>query len=80
MVTIIDIHQLNLGPFGNLHLLAENSLKKIFFFIFFNNKNKLFYALKEKTTPIERKKDLIVEHCIIFFNFLFLVMSYEAQT
>jgi hypothetical protein len=36
--------------------------------------------LKEKTTPIERKKDLIVEHCIIFLNFLFLVMSYEAQT
>jgi len=32
VVTIIDIHQLNLGPFGSLKFLVENSLKMCGFF------------------------------------------------
>jgi hypothetical protein len=34
VVTIIDIHQLNLGPFGSLRFLVENSLKICVSFIF----------------------------------------------
>jgi hypothetical protein len=48
VVIIIDIHQLNLGPFGSFKFFVENSLK-IFFFIFSNNKGKIFYVFKEKT-------------------------------
>jgi hypothetical protein len=31
-MVIIDLHQLNIGPLGNLEFLAENSLKKCVFF------------------------------------------------
>jgi hypothetical protein len=31
VVTIIDIRQLNLGPFGSLRSFVENSLKNVFF-------------------------------------------------
>jgi hypothetical protein len=40
MVTIIDIHQLNLGPFGSLKILVENSLEICFFLIFLAKKEK----------------------------------------
>jgi hypothetical protein len=48
-VTIIDTHQLNLGPFGSLNFLVENSLKNMFLSFSFNNKGKIFYVFKEKT-------------------------------
>ncbi len=35
VLTIIDIHQLNLKPFGSFKILVENSLK-IWFFSFFS--------------------------------------------
>ncbi len=46
MVTIIDIHQLSLGPFEGLKFLVENSLKICVFFILFSNKDKIFYIFK----------------------------------
>jgi hypothetical protein len=49
MVTIIDIHQMNLWPFGSLKFLVENSLKISHFFIFPTIKSKIFYVFKEKT-------------------------------
>jgi len=49
VVTIIDIHQLNLRSFGSLRFLVENSLKICVFFHFFNNKGKMFYVFKGKT-------------------------------
>ncbi len=36
--------------------------------------------LKKKPIPNERERDCIVRHCIIFTNFVWLVMSYESQT
>jgi hypothetical protein len=79
VVTIIDIHQLNLRPFGNLNFLVENSLK-IFFFHFIFFKVKYFIYLKKKPIPNERERDFIVGHCIIFSDFFCLLMSYEPQT
>jgi len=49
LVIIIGIHQMNLGPFGSLKFLVENSLKCVFFFIFFNNKGKIFYLFEKNT-------------------------------
>jgi hypothetical protein len=49
VVNDFDRHQLNLGPFGSLKFLVEDSLKICVFFIFFNNKSKIIYVLKEKT-------------------------------
>jgi hypothetical protein len=43
MVYDIDIHQLNLGPFGNLKFLDEISFKQCFFCAFFNNKCKMTF-------------------------------------
>ncbi len=34
VVTIIDIYQMNLGPFGSLKILVENSLKICVFSFF----------------------------------------------
>jgi hypothetical protein len=34
VVTIIDIYQMNLGPFGSLNFLVENSLKICVFSFF----------------------------------------------
>ncbi len=48
VVTIIDIHQMNLGPFGSLKFLVENSLKNVSFH-FFSNKGKIFYVFEENT-------------------------------
>jgi hypothetical protein len=56
VVTIIDIHQLNLGPFGTLKFLAKNSLKICVFFIFFNNESKTFYVFEEKSNTKSKKK------------------------
>jgi hypothetical protein len=44
-----DIHQMNLGPFGSLNFLVENSLKICVFFKIFNNKGKIFYVFEEKS-------------------------------
>jgi hypothetical protein len=49
VVTIIDINQMNLGPFESLKILAENSLKLCVFFIFFSTKSQIFYVFEEKT-------------------------------
>jgi hypothetical protein len=65
VVTIIDIHQLNLGPFGSLRIFVENSLKICVFSIFLAIKVKYFMYLKKKPIPNERKRDFIVEHYII---------------
>jgi hypothetical protein len=59
VVTIIDIHQLNLKPFGNLNFLAENSLKTCVFFIFFKNKGKIFYVLKKKNQDQMKDKEIL---------------------
>ncbi len=40
---------MNLGPFGSLKLLVENSLKKCVFFFFFKNKGKIYYVFEKKT-------------------------------
>ncbi len=76
VVIIIDIHNLNLGPLGNLEFLAQNSLKMCFSTI----KENYFMYLKKKPIPYERKIDFIVGHCIVFSDFFCLVMSYESQT
>jgi hypothetical protein len=70
---------MNLGPFGSLNFLVENSLKMCFF-IFLAIKAKYLMYLKEKPIPIERERDFIVRHCTIFSNFFCLIMSYEPQT
>ncbi len=44
VVTIIDIHQLNLGPFGSLNFWLKIHSKYVFFSFFFNNKNKILYV------------------------------------
>ncbi len=80
VVTIIDIHQLNLGPFGSFKFLVKNSLKNVFFFIFLAIKEKYFMYLKKKPIRNEREKDFIIGHCIIFSDFFCLIMSYEPQT
>jgi hypothetical protein len=49
VVTIIDIHQMNLRPFGSLKFLVENSLKICVFCIFFSNKGKILFVFEEKT-------------------------------
>jgi hypothetical protein len=67
---------LNLEPFGSLEILVENSLKSVFFLIFWGNKGKIFYV----PIPNERKRDFIVGHCIIFSFFFYLVIFYEPQT
>jgi hypothetical protein len=77
VVTVIDIHQLNLGLFGTSKFLVENSLKICVFFIFFSNKSTIFNVFKEKSIPNEKQRYFIVGHCIIFSNFFCLVMSYE---
>jgi hypothetical protein len=70
MVTIIDIHQLNLGPFGSLKFLVENSLEICFKkFCLAKKKTKYFMYLKKKAIPNERERDFIVEN-YIFFRFL----------
>ncbi len=71
---------MNLGPFGSLIFLVENSLKICFFHFFLAIKAKYLMYLKKKIIPNEREKDFIVRHCIIFSNFFCLVMSYEPQT
>jgi len=78
VVTIIDIHQMNLGPFGHLNFLVENSY--VFFSFFSIIKAKYFMCLKKKPIENERERDFIVAHCIIFSNFFCLVMSYELET
>ncbi len=54
------MHQLNLGPFGSLEVLVENSLKNVFFSFFLAIKAKYFMYLKKKPIPSEREKDFIV--------------------
>jgi hypothetical protein len=48
VINIINIHQLNLRPFGSSKFLVENSLKK-YFFHFSSNKGKKNYVFKQKT-------------------------------
>jgi hypothetical protein len=74
------IHQLNIGPFGGLKFLVENSLKICVFFMFFNNKGKIIYVFKEKSN-IKWKKNKFYSWALHFFSdFFCLVMSYEPQT
>jgi hypothetical protein len=68
-VTISDLHQLNLGPFGSLRFLKF--IKNMCFFHFSTIKSKCFMYLKKKPIPNERERDFIVRHCIIFSD-LFL--------
>jgi len=71
---------LNLGAYGSLKNLVENSLKIYIFSFFSAIKAKYFMFLKTKPIPNERKRDFIIGLCIIFSNFFCLVMSYEPQT
>ncbi len=80
LVIIIGIHQMNLGPFGSLKFLVENSLKCVFFSFFSTIKAKYFMYLKKIPIPNEGEKYFIIEHCIIFSDFFCLIMSYEPQT
>ncbi len=70
VVTIIDLHQMNLGPFGSLKFLVENSFK-ICVFKKKTKKAKYFMYLKKQPIPNEKETDFIVGHCIIFSNFFF---------
>jgi hypothetical protein len=56
VIIIIDIHQLNLGPFGSLEFLVENSLKKNSFFS--TIKAKYFMYLKKNQYQMKEKKIL----------------------
>jgi hypothetical protein len=47
VVTIIDIHQMNLELFGSLNFLVENSLKVCFFSKTFSNKGKIIYVFED---------------------------------
>jgi thioredoxin-related protein len=78
VVTIIDIHQLNLGPFGSLNFWLKIHSKYVFFFSAIKAKYCMY--LKKKLIPNEKERDFIVGHCIIFSDFFCLVMSYEPQT
>jgi len=80
VVTIIDIHQMNLSPFGSSKFLVKNSLKIFIFSFTLAIKEKYFMYLKKKPIPNERERDFIVGHCIIFLDFFCLVTSYEPQT
>jgi hypothetical protein len=71
VVIIIDIHQLNLGPFGSLNYLVKNSLKLCVFFSFISTiKEKYFMYLKKKSIPNERKKIFYDWALNYFFKFL----------
>jgi hypothetical protein len=66
VVTIIDIHQLNLGPFGNLIFWLKIHSTYVFFSFFLVIKTKYYMYLKKKPIPNERKRDFVVRHCNIF--------------
>jgi hypothetical protein len=76
MVYDIDIHQLNLGQFGNLKFLDEISFKQCFFFAFLNNKCKMIYFLKNKTISKRRR----FYKALHYKTFFCLVMFHEPQT
>jgi len=59
VLTIIDIHQLNLGLFGSFKILVENSLKICVFFIFINNKSKIFYVFILKNQYQMKDKNIL---------------------
>jgi hypothetical protein len=70
---------MNLGPYGSLKFLVENSLKNVFFH-FSSNKGKIFYVFEENiNTKLKRKRiySWALHH---FSDFFCLVMSYEPQT
>jgi hypothetical protein len=58
MVCDTDIHELNLGPFGDLKFLDEISLKKSVFFAFLNNKCIRMSFFRKKTTTILKRRRL----------------------
>jgi hypothetical protein len=80
VVIIIDIHQLNLGPFEGLKFWLNIHSKEFFFHFFQHKKNIYCMYLKKKLIPYEREGDFIVGHNIIFLDFFCLVLSYEPQT
>jgi hypothetical protein len=49
VINDIDIHKLNLWPFGSLNFLVENSLKNVILKKI-NNEGKIIYVVKKKNT------------------------------
>jgi len=80
MLYDIDIRELNLGPFRNLKVLDEISLKKCVVFTFLSNKCIIISSFQEKNTTISNKRTFIDGDCIILFYFILLVMFHEPQT
>ncbi len=80
MLYDIDIRELNLGPFRNLKVLDEISLKKCVVFTFLSNKCIIISSFQEKNTTISNKRRFIDGDCIILFYFILLVMFHEPQT
>jgi hypothetical protein len=80
MVCDIDIHELNLGPFINLKVLNEISLKKCGVFAFLNNKCITISSFQEKNTTISKKRKFYKWALHLFSFFSFLVMFHELQT
>ncbi len=58
VVTIIDIHQLNLGPFGSLNFWLKIHSKFVFFSFFSTIKTKYCMYLKKKPIQNEEKEIL----------------------
>jgi hypothetical protein len=57
---------MNLGSFGSLNFLVENSLKICVFSFFSAIKAKYFMYLTKKQIQNEREREFIVGHCTIF--------------
>jgi hypothetical protein len=68
VVNDIDVHQLNLKPFRSLKNLLENPFKKCVFLHFLSNKCIInSYFGKKPLLLFLKGKNLISEHCIIFY-------------
>jgi hypothetical protein len=70
VVTIIDIHQLNLGPFGGLNFLLKIHSKYVFFSFVSEIKEKYCMYLFFKPIPNEKERDFKLG-IALFFQFSF---------
>jgi hypothetical protein len=77
VVSDIDVHQLDLRPFGSLQFLVKNPFKKCVFLHFLNNKCLINSYLWEKTITLRKMKRFYRWALYYFFIFLGLVMCHE---
>jgi hypothetical protein len=73
VVNDIDIHQLNIGPFGSLKLLVENPFKKYVFLHFLSNECIINFSIFEKST-ILRKRKISYKWALHFFQFCLMIL------